>query len=88
MKKLVFTLVLSVVLSMSVFAEGETHAGGRSCPPDQTCCPEGQTCFSGSTTDPNNTDNQPINNSTSEESETTDSNSTLADFYLFLRSIL
>lgn len=42
MKKFVSTLILLIVLSISVFADGETHSGGRSCPPNQTC-------FAGST---------------------------------------
>jgi hypothetical protein len=42
MKKIVITFILSLVLSISVFADGETHNGGRS-------CPQGQTCFAGST---------------------------------------
>ena len=85
MKKLVFTLVLSIVLSMSVFAEGETHNGGRSCPPDQTCP------SANPSDDPNTTDNQQTDGSTSELSETTVSDFTLIDLenlYLFLNSIL
>ena len=84
MKKIVFTLVLSMVLSISVFAEGEIPIGGRSCPPEQTCP-------SANNTDSNdNTDTQDTDNSISEQSETTVSDSTLIDFgnfYLFLKSI-
>lgn len=42
MKKIVITFFLSLILSISVFADGETHNGGRSCQPNQTC-------FAGST---------------------------------------
>ena len=88
MKKIVFTLVLSMVLSMSVFAEGETHDGGRACTPEQTCS-SGNTTDDPNNTDPiDNTDNTLTENSTSGKSETTVLNSTLADFYLFLNSIL
>lgn len=37
MKKIAFTFILLFVLSISAFAEGETHNGGRSCPQGQTC---------------------------------------------------
>lgn len=37
MKKIATILVLLFVLSVSAFAEGETPAGGKTCPPGQTC---------------------------------------------------
>jgi hypothetical protein len=37
MKKSATILVLLFVLSISVFAEGEYPAGGKSCPQGQTC---------------------------------------------------
>ena len=79
MKKIVFTFVLSLVLSISVFADGEVHTGGRS-------CPQGQTCF----TD-NNTNTKPVNNSVSRQPKTTVSDFSWIDFrnfYLFLKSVL
>jgi hypothetical protein len=78
MKKIVFTFVLSLVLSISVFADGETHNGGRSCPQGQTCYTE------------NNTDTKQVNNSVTRSSKTTVSNITwinFGNFYLFLKSI-
>jgi hypothetical protein len=39
MKKFATILVLLFVLSVSAFAEGDIHTGGRSCPQGQ------QTCF-------------------------------------------
>lgn len=37
MKKFTTILVLLFVLSVSAFAEGDIHTGGRSCPQGQTC---------------------------------------------------
>ena len=79
MKKIVFTLVLSMVLSISVFAEGEVHTGGRS-------CPQGQTCYTDS-----NKDAKQSNNSVSRQPKTTVSNFPWMDFrnfYLFLKSVI
>ena len=78
MKKIVFTFILSLILSISVFADGVTHDGGRS-------CPQGQTCFTDS-----NSDTKQINNSVSRQSKTTVSDFPWIDFgnfYLFLKSI-
>ena len=79
MKKIVCALVLALVLSISVFADGVTPNGGRS-------CPQGQTCF----TD-NNSDTKQVNNSVSRQSKTTVSDFPWIDFgnfYLFLKSVL
>ena len=79
MKKIMFTFVLSLVLSISAFADGVTHDGGRS-------CPQGQTCY----TDSNKDTKQP-NNSVSRQPKTTVSNFPWIDFrnfYLFLKSII
>lgn len=78
MKKIVFTFVLLFVLSVSVFAEGEVHTGGRS-------CPQGQTCFTDSSAD-----TKQINDSVSRQNKTTVSNFLSIDFrnfYLFLKSV-
>ena len=52
MKKSLVTVFLFVVLTCSVFAEGEFPIGGRTCPQNQTCLveqtnqkPENQTIF-------------------------------------------
>lgn len=37
MKKLTRTIFLIFVLSVSAFAEGTMHTGGRTCPPNETC---------------------------------------------------
>jgi len=37
MRKFATILVLLFVLSVSVFAEGDIHTGGRTCPQGQTC---------------------------------------------------
>jgi len=79
MKKIMFTLVLSMVLSISVFADGETPDGGRS-------CPQGQTCYTDS-----NKDTKQVNNSISRQPKTTVSNFLWIDFrnfYLFLKSVI
>lgn len=79
MKKIAFSFLLLVVLTISVFADGDIHTGGRS-------CPQGQTCF----TD-NNTDTKQVNNSVSRQTKTTVSEFPWIDFgnfYLFLKSIL
>jgi len=79
MKKIMFTLVLSMVLSISVFADGETPDGGRS-------CPQGQTCYTAS-----NTDTKQTNKSVTRTSKTTVSNFLWIDFrnfYLFLKSVI
>ncbi len=79
MKKIVYALVLALVLSISVFAEGETPIGGRS-------CPQGQTCYTDS-----NTDTKQINDSISRQPKTTVSDVLWVDFrnfYLFLKSVL
>jgi hypothetical protein len=79
MKKIVFTFVLSLVLSVSGFADGVTHDGGRSCPQEQTCY-----------TDSNTATKQP-NNSVPRSSKITVSNLQWIDFrnfYLFLKSII
>lgn len=84
MKKIVFTLVLSMVLSISVFAEGETHNGGRACLPEQSCP-------TANNSDTGNDNTQPTDNLISGQPETTVSDLMLADFghlYLFLQSIL
>lgn len=78
MKKIMFTFVLLIVLSFSVFADGEIPIGGRTCPP-------GQTCFTDS-----NTDTKQTNNSVSRQTKTTVSDYLWIDFrnfYLFLKSI-
>ena len=77
MKKIVSTFVLLIVLSISVFADGEIPIGGRS-------CPQGQTCFT-------STDTKQVNNSVSRQSKTTVSDFSWIDFgnfYLFLKSVL
>ena len=79
MKKIVSTFVLLIVLSISVFADGVTHAGGRS-------CPQGQTCYTDS-----NKDAKQSNNSVSRQTKTTVSNFPWIDFrnfYLFLKSVI
>lgn len=84
MKNIVFTLVLSMVLSISVFADGVTHDGGRACPPEQSC-PTASDSDTGNTTD-----NQLTGNPISVQPETTVSDFMLIDFgnfYLFLKSI-
>jgi hypothetical protein len=78
MKKFVSTFALLIVLSISVFAEGETPDGGRR-------CPQGQTCFTDS-----NTDTKQVNNSISRQPKTTVSDVLWIDFrnfYLFLKSV-
>jgi len=49
MKKIATLLVLSLVLSVSVFAEGDgdIHTGGKTCPPGQQTCLIGDTTNSG-----------------------------------------
>ena len=77
MKKIVFTFVLSLVLSISVFADGETHNGGRSCPQEQTC-------YTDSSIDANQ-----ANISVARPPKTTVSDfpwSDIGNFYLFLKS--
>ena len=79
MKKIMFTFVLSLILSISVLADGEIPNGGRS-------CPQGQTCFTDSKTDTKQT-----NNSVTRTSKTTVSNFPWIDFrnfYLFLKSVI
>ena len=79
MKKIAFSFVLLVVLTISVFGEGDIHTGGRS-------CPQGQTCFTDS-----NTDTKQIKNSVSRQPKTTVSNFLWIDFrnfYLFLKSVI
>lgn len=41
MKKFATILVLLFVLSVPVFAEGDIHTGGRTCPQGQTCLTDG-----------------------------------------------
>lgn len=40
MKKITISFLLLFVLSLTAFAEGEIHTGGRSCPQNQTCLVE------------------------------------------------
>lgn len=49
MKKIATILVLSFVLTVSVFAEddGEVHTGGKTCPQGQQTCLIGDTTNSG-----------------------------------------
>ena len=37
MKKFTWTITLIFVLSLSAFADGTMHTGGRNCQPNQTC---------------------------------------------------
>jgi len=37
MKKIMISSVLLFILSLTIFAEGEIHIGGKSCPQNQTC---------------------------------------------------
>lgn len=38
MKKIIISFILSLILSLTVFAEGDIHiGGGKSCPQNQTC---------------------------------------------------
>lgn len=53
MNKLVATFALLLVLSISAFAEGQMGAGGKTCPP-------GQTCLVGTTDEPKTTENSPV----------------------------
>ena len=80
MKKIMFTFVLSLVLSISVLADGEIPIGGRSCPQGQT------TCYTDS-----KTDTKQVNNSVSRQTKTTVSNFpwiNFGNFYLFLKSVI
>ena len=53
MKKFATILVLLFVLSVSAFAEGDIHTGGKSCPQGQTCLAEdGQYPTSGKSENP------------------------------------
>lgn len=43
MKKFTSTFFLTIILSISVFAnDGTTHSGGKTCPNNQTTCFAGQ----------------------------------------------
>lgn len=37
MKKITISFILLLILSLTAFAEGEIHTGGKSCPQNQTC---------------------------------------------------
>lgn len=40
MKKLTISFILLFILSLTAFAEGDIHTGGRNCPQNQTCLVE------------------------------------------------
>lgn len=82
MRNIFATFALLVVLSVSVFADGETPiGGGRACPPDQTEC--------AATAAPPTPagDSSPTSEARSSSGEENDNSGALGDIFDYLNSL-
>lgn len=81
MRKLSILITLMFALTVTGFAEGDIHTGGRTCPTGQTCLYDPQ--------EPSDTPIPQNDDSLTEDSETSENSSGLLinQIYVFLNSI-